>query len=53
MTAIYNNTQTNEVYELAGVSNIGKAWKMSKMVCERMNWNEEMFAEDVTVLIKK
>lgn len=51
--AIYTNTQTNEVYELAGVKNIGKAWSLASTVCSRMNWNEDMFAEDVIVRMKK
>ena len=52
MTAVYKNTQTNEIYQLGGISNIGKAWKLSKMVCNRMDWNEEMFAQDVIVTLK-
>tara|TARA_R110000744_G_scaffold149813_2_gene262999 strand:+ start:571 stop:732 length:162 start_codon:yes stop_codon:yes gene_type:complete len=53
MTAVYTNIQTNEVYELSGVSNIGKAWGLSKLVCSRNNWNENMFAEDVVVTMSK
>lgn len=51
--AIYTNTQTNEVYELVGVKNIGHAWRLASTVCDRMNWNEDMFSEDVVVRIKK
>lgn len=49
MTATYTNTQTKETYELGGISDLAKAWRMSHMVCSRMGWNEEMFSDDVRV----
>lgn len=51
MTATYTNTQTSETYELGGVNNIGQAWKLANHVCDRMNWNFDMFAEDVRVSV--
>lgn len=50
--ATYTNRETGETLELAGVKNIGDAWSKSKLVCDTMNWNHEMFAEDVKVEIK-
>lgn len=47
--ATYKNNATNEVYKLGGISNIGKAWSLSKFVCSRMGWNNDTFANDVTV----
>ena len=52
MTATYTNNQTNETYQIGGVKNIGQAWSLASTACNRMNWNEDMFAEDVTVKVK-
>ena len=51
MTATYKNTATKETYQLSGVSSISKAWQLSNMVCDRNNWNREMFAHDVKVSV--
>ena len=53
MTATYKNTQTNESTEIGGVKNIGQAWNLASFVCNKMNWNEDMFAEDVIVRMVK
>lgn len=52
MIATYKNKQTGEEYKLGGVNSLAKAWSLSKFVSKRMNWNEEMFAEDVTVSVR-
>lgn len=52
MTATYQNTATKETYNLGGVSGIAQAWKMANFVCNRNNWNIEMFSADVRVSVK-
>ena len=51
MIAIYKNTATKEIYKLAGVSGISQAWKMANFVCDRNNWNREMFSHDVKISV--
>jgi hypothetical protein len=51
-TAVYHNRKTNETYQLVGIKNLAHAWKVYNTVCERMNWNPEMFSNDVNVKIK-
>ena len=51
MTATYNNIATKEIYKLSGVSSISKAWKMANFVCDRNNWNREMFSHDVKISV--
>ncbi len=51
-TAVYFNRQTNETYQLGGIKNLAHAWKVYATVCDRMNWNSEMFSNDVTIKIK-
>jgi hypothetical protein len=53
MTAIYQNKATKETYKLGGVSGIEQAWNMANFVCNRNNWNIEMFHTDVRVSIKQ
>lgn len=50
--AIYTNTATGEVYQLAGVKSLGQAWNLAEFVCRRMNWNLSMFSYDVKVKLK-
>nr|BFF40253.1 hypothetical protein BACY1_20580 [Tenacibaculum mesophilum] len=52
MTAIYTNKCTKEVYEIGGVKDLPQAWRLSNFVCSRMNWNLNMFCEDVIVRVK-
>ena len=52
MTATYQNKATKETYQLGGVKGIEQAWKMAEFVCNRNNWNLEMFSNDVKVSIK-
>jgi hypothetical protein len=49
MTFTYTNTVTGERTKREGLSNVGQAWALSQEVCEQMNWNHEMFADDVMV----
>lgn len=50
--ATYTNTATNEVYTLLGEKmDIQKAHSLAGFVCERMNWNINMFGHDVRVRV--
>jgi hypothetical protein len=49
--ATYTNKQTKEIYTLSGVKNIGQAWNLAGIVCDRMNWNFDMFACDVRITL--
>lgn len=48
-TAIYTNKATNEIYRLGGINNIGQAWALASVACNRMNWNLDMFSDDVKI----
>ena len=51
---IYKNNVLDETYKLAGgITNIGDAWNKSKLVCSRTGWNEDTFANDVSVTVEK
>jgi hypothetical protein len=52
MKAIYKNKALNETYVLAGIKNLKHAFSVYKTVCQRMNWNAEMFCNDVQVKLK-
>jgi hypothetical protein len=52
MTATYKNTATKEVYELGGVKGISHAWQLANTVCDRTNWNFDVFHIDVKVSVK-
>ena len=47
--AKYTNRQTNEVYIIGGISDLGQAWGISLLVCDRNGWNSDTFAMDVKV----
>lgn len=49
-TAIYTNRQLNESITMH-VEHIGQAWELAPNVCTKMNWNINMFAEDVKIAI--
>lgn len=51
-TAVYKNTITKEIYQIAGVKDLAQAWRLAAFVCERNNWNYNMFHEDVKVTLK-
>tara|TARA_B100000780_G_C20905461_1_gene360397 strand:+ start:54 stop:215 length:162 start_codon:yes stop_codon:yes gene_type:complete len=51
-TATYTNTQTNET-TTRKVEHMGHAYQLSGEVCDKMNWNENMFTEDVKLTITK
>lgn len=51
--ATFTNKVTGQIYKLAGVKSIEKAWGMASFVCDRMSWNIDMFAEDITVRFTK
>lgn len=50
-TATYYNRQTKETYKIGGVKNLAMAHRLSNVACSRMNWNEDMFSEDVKVTV--
>ena len=50
--ATYTNNQTSETHTISGVRNIGQAWDLSKVVCDRTGWNPETFAIDVKVRVR-
>jgi hypothetical protein len=37
---------------LKGIKNLEHAWKISKTVCQRMNWNLDMFSYDVKIKVE-
>ena len=49
--ATYTNRETNETYTLSGVNNIGQAFNLSGIVCDRMGWDFDMFACDVRITL--
>ena len=51
--AIYFNKALNETYTLKGIKNLEHAWKLSKTVCQRMDWNLDMFSYDVKVKVEQ
>jgi len=52
MTATYTNKQTKENYQIGGVKGLEQAWNLAEFVCNRNNWNLEMFSYDVIVRVK-
>ena len=50
--ATYTNKVTGERARRE-VSDIGAAWELADEVCEDMDWNIDMFAQDVEVRILK
>lgn len=49
MTATYTNKALQETYELSGIKDLKHAWKIYRTVCQRMNWNEDMFSNDMKI----
>jgi len=50
--ATYTNKATGETYKMGGVKNLEQAWNLAEFVCNRKNWNFEMFCNDVKVTFK-
>ena len=49
MTITYTNQITGERTKRENLKDFAHAWKLSKEICEEMNWNFDMFCEDVSV----
>ena len=53
MKVVYTNKALNETYTLCGVKNLKQAFSLYKTVCQRMNWNPDMFSYDVKVKVER
>lgn len=51
--ATYFHKLSGQTYTLRGVKSLSQAWALAKIVCERNNWNFDMFCEDVRVKFTK
>ena len=49
MIFTYTNKVTGERTKRENLNHVGEAWALCGEVCQEMNWNENMFAEDVEV----
>lgn len=49
MTITYTNKITGERTKREDIKDFSEAWSKADEVCEEMNWNPEMFSEDVLV----
>lgn len=49
MTVTYTNNALGETTSRNNVKDFAEAWSLSQEVCKEMNWNEDMFAEDIAV----
>jgi hypothetical protein len=52
MEAIYTHRLTGETYRMSGVKGLAQAWSLARVVCDRNNWNLDMFSTDVIVRVK-
>lgn len=49
MTFDYTNKVTGERTKRENLNHAGDAWALCGEVCQEMDWDEDMFAEDVIV----
>lgn len=50
-SATYTNIATGETYTIGGIRDLEHAWAITEFVCNRMNWNHDMFTYDVRVRV--
>jgi hypothetical protein len=49
MTITYTNQITGERTKRENLKDFAAAWALAQEICDEMNWNFDMFCEDVKV----